>query len=116
MIMATLPPPRPHAQQHLQYMVHIARFMPHVEVVRKQNVAFRRLYIRGDNGKVRLYSSLYFSHVAGESFCCELSWTHYLWSPPSTFSYLYRSTHIWLPIATSPQSVDEKRGFFSCNE
>ena len=54
-----IPPPRPRAQQHLQYMVHIARFMPHVEVVRQQNVAFRRLYIRGDNGKVRLHSFMY---------------------------------------------------------
>ena len=89
MVMATLPPPRPHAQQHLQYMVHIARFMPHVEVVRKQNVAFRRLYIRGDNGKVRLYSSLYFSHVAGErsvvsSAGLTISGHHHLHSPICT--------------------------------
>lgn len=38
--------------QHNHYYVRIARFMPRVEIVQKHNTAARRLYIRGQNGKV----------------------------------------------------------------
>jgi transformation/transcription domain-associated protein len=41
--------------KQLPYMVHIARFMPHVEIVRRHNIAIRRLFIRGDNGKIYPY-------------------------------------------------------------
>ncbi|KAH8404548.1 hypothetical protein KR009_006495 [Drosophila setifemur] len=37
------------------YYVRIARFMPRVEIVQKNNTAARRLYIRGTNGKIYPY-------------------------------------------------------------
>ncbi|XP_037728552.1 transcription-associated protein 1 isoform X4 [Drosophila subpulchrella] len=37
------------------YYVRIARFMPRVEIVQKNNTAARRLYIRGTNGKTYPY-------------------------------------------------------------
>lgn len=37
------------------YYVRIARFMPRVEIVQKHNTAARRLYIRGQNGKIYPY-------------------------------------------------------------
>ncbi|XP_037947653.1 transcription-associated protein 1 isoform X2 [Teleopsis dalmanni] len=37
------------------YHIRIARFMPRVEIVQKNNTAARRLYIRGTNGKVYPY-------------------------------------------------------------
>ena len=46
--------------QQMPYYVHIARFMPHVEIVQNHTSTVRRLFIRGDNGKVNL---LY--HIAG---------------------------------------------------
>ena len=33
--------------QHMSYYVLIARFMPRVEIVQKQNSTVRRLYIQG---------------------------------------------------------------------
>uniref|UniRef100_A0ABM0MIW8 Transformation/transcription domain-associated protein-like n=1 Tax=Saccoglossus kowalevskii TaxID=10224 RepID=A0ABM0MIW8_SACKO len=41
--------------KHGHYYVHIARFMPRVDIVQKHNTAARRLYIRGQNGKVYPY-------------------------------------------------------------
>ena len=38
--------------QHMSYYVLIARFMPRVEIVQKQNSTVRRIYIQGHNGKV----------------------------------------------------------------
>lgn len=38
----------------MPYYVHIARFMPRVEIVQRQNSTVRRLYIQGHNGKVKL--------------------------------------------------------------
>ena len=38
--------------QHSPYYIRIARFMPRVELVQKHNFSARRLYIRGNNGKV----------------------------------------------------------------
>ena len=43
--------------QHMSYYVLIARFMPRVEIVQKQNSTVRRLYIQGHNGKVSTYTS-----------------------------------------------------------
>ena len=40
--------------QHSPYYIRIARFMPRVELVQKHNFSARRLYIRGNNGKVCL--------------------------------------------------------------
>ena len=37
----------------MPYYVRIARFMPRVEIVQKHNSTVRRLYIQGNNGKVR---------------------------------------------------------------
>lgn len=37
------------------YRVRIARFMPRVEIVQRNNIAARRLYIRGTNGKIYPY-------------------------------------------------------------
>ncbi|XP_017462467.1 PREDICTED: transcription-associated protein 1 [Rhagoletis zephyria] len=37
------------------YHIRIARFMPRVEIVQKNNTAARRLYIRGTNGKIYPY-------------------------------------------------------------
>lgn len=37
------------------YFVRIARFMPRVDIVHKHNIAARRLYIRGHNGKIYPY-------------------------------------------------------------
>ena len=43
--------------QQMPYYVHIARFMPHVEIVQNHSSTVRRLFIRGDNGKVnKLYA------------------------------------------------------------
>lgn len=39
--------------QAMPYYVRIARFMPRVEIVQKHNSTVRRLYIQGNNGKVR---------------------------------------------------------------
>ncbi|KAH9371776.1 hypothetical protein HPB48_006546 [Haemaphysalis longicornis] len=41
--------------KHNHYYVRIARFMPRVEIVQKHNTAARRLYIRGQNGKIYPY-------------------------------------------------------------
>ncbi|XP_075538774.1 transcription-associated protein Nipped-A isoform X6 [Dermacentor variabilis] len=41
--------------QHSHYYVRIARFMPRVEIVQKYNTAARRLYLRGQNGKIYPY-------------------------------------------------------------
>ncbi|XKL66766.1 hypothetical protein PGB90_010186 [Kerria lacca] len=41
--------------KHSHYYVRIARFMPRVEIVEKHNMATRRLYIRGHNGKIYAY-------------------------------------------------------------
>ncbi|CAN8021853.1 unnamed protein product [Ixodes persulcatus] len=41
--------------QNNHYYVRIARFMPRVEIVQKHNTAARRLYIRGQNGKIYPY-------------------------------------------------------------
>ena len=41
--------------QQMPYYVHIARFMPHVEIVQNHSSTVRRLFIRGDNGKVVCY-------------------------------------------------------------
>ena len=38
--------------QAMPYYVRIARFMPRVEIVQKNNTNVRRLCIQGDNGKV----------------------------------------------------------------
>ena len=37
----------------MPYYVRIARFMPRVEIVQRHHSTVRRLYIQGDNGKVR---------------------------------------------------------------
>ena len=39
--------------QAMPYYVRIARFMPRVEIVQKNNTNVRRLCIQGDNGKVQ---------------------------------------------------------------
>lgn len=44
----------PKANTHSPYYIRIARFMPRVELVQKHNFSARRLYIRGNNGKVCL--------------------------------------------------------------
>jgi transformation/transcription domain-associated protein len=41
--------------KHNHYYVRITRFMPRVDVVQKHNAAARRLYIRGNNGKIYPY-------------------------------------------------------------
>ena len=41
--------------KHNNYSIRIARFMPRVEIVQKYNMAARRLYIRGHNGKIYPY-------------------------------------------------------------
>ncbi|XP_077979126.1 transformation/transcription domain-associated protein-like [Glandiceps talaboti] len=41
--------------KHSHYYVRIARFMPKVDIVQKHNTAARRLYIRGQNGKIYPY-------------------------------------------------------------
>ncbi|XP_074658755.1 transformation/transcription domain-associated protein-like [Tubulanus polymorphus] len=41
--------------KHGHFYVKIARFMPRVEIVHKHNTAARRLYIRGNNGKIYPY-------------------------------------------------------------
>lgn len=41
--------------QTMPYYVRIARFMPRVEIVQKNNTNVRRLCIQGDNGKVNYY-------------------------------------------------------------
>jgi phosphatidylinositol kinase/protein kinase (PI-3 family) len=41
--------------QHNHYFIHIARFLPKMEIVQKHNTSARRLYIRGHNGKVYPY-------------------------------------------------------------
>ncbi len=38
--------------QHNHYFIHIARFLPKMEIVQKHNTSARRLYVRGHNGKV----------------------------------------------------------------
>ena len=48
--------------QPMPYYVRIARFMPRVEIVQKNNTNIRRLCIQGDNGKV--------SMPACELACC----------------------------------------------
>ena len=45
--------------QHSPYYIRIARFMPRVELVQKHNFSARRLYIRGNNGKVCDVISVY---------------------------------------------------------
>lgn len=55
--------------QQMPYYVHIARFMPHVEIVQNHTSTVRRLFIRGDNGKVNLlYIADYYS------WCYVLLW------------------------------------------
>ncbi|KAF0288488.1 Transformation/transcription domain-associated protein [Amphibalanus amphitrite] len=41
--------------KHSHYYVRIARFMPRVEIVQKHGTAARRLFIRGNNGKLYPY-------------------------------------------------------------
>lgn len=41
--------------KHSHYYVRVARFMPRVEIVQKYNTAARRLYLRGQNGKIYPY-------------------------------------------------------------
>jgi len=45
----------PKANTHSPYYIRIARFMPRVELVQKHNFSARRLYIRGNNGKIYPY-------------------------------------------------------------
>ncbi|XP_048580263.1 transformation/transcription domain-associated protein isoform X2 [Nematostella vectensis] len=45
----------PKANTHSPYYIRIARFMPKVELVQKHNFSARRLFIRGNNGKVYPY-------------------------------------------------------------
>ncbi|KAH8009831.1 hypothetical protein HPB51_020179 [Rhipicephalus microplus] len=42
-------------KRHSHYYVRVARFMPRVEIVQKYNTAARRLYLRGQNGKIYPY-------------------------------------------------------------
>ena len=51
-------------QQLLRFQmtyVRVSRFMPRVEIVHKHNTAARRLYIRGNNGKVCKY--IFYSYL-----------------------------------------------------
>lgn len=45
----------PKLNTHSPYYIRIARFMPRVELVQKHNFSARRLYIRGNNGKIYPY-------------------------------------------------------------
>lgn len=45
----------PKVNTHSPYYIRIARFMPRVELVQKHNFSARRLYIRGNNGKIYPY-------------------------------------------------------------
>lgn len=53
----------------MSYYVYIARFMPRVEIVQKQNSTVRRLYIQGHNGKVSKSKTLLVCDLDHWFFC-----------------------------------------------
>jgi len=53
----------------MPYYVRIARFMPRVEIVQKHNSTVRRLYIQGNNGKVRENAAM-LAAVGSEGCVC----------------------------------------------